>query len=356
MVRLFFAAALLLASPAIAREPANGDGTPITIGTSYTLHSAALGTDRTINVWLPPNYEDDGNRERRFPVLYLIDGGVEQDFHHISGIAQHAAISGTMEPFIVVGIETENRMLELTSPSDEPRYPEWMRPNGGIEDFRAFIRSEVIPWVESRYRVTGRRAVIGESLAGLFVADTFLRAPDLFTDYISVSPSLWWDNGWLIDNADAFLAAHPFEDRRLYITMANEGGPQQRRLDEWLDLLEQQAPDGLEWLYVDRTATEHHGSIFHTAALDALRVLFGTPARLGSPVEAWWVFEGEPPPLTPEAEADIASGECTAERASPGSIPAYNADRVRWNGICITFPLGPRLPMRGNLIPLINDG
>src|SRR3546814_18410484 len=52
----------------------------------------------------------------------------------------------------------------------------------------------ILPFIEARYRTGERRAVMGESLAGLFVIDTLVRQADLFHDYVAVSPSLWWDD------------------------------------------------------------------------------------------------------------------------------------------------------------------
>ena len=70
--------------------------TPIVIGQSYALPSAVMDQAREINVWLPPGYERSG---QTYPVLYVLDGGQDQDFHHISGIAQLGTIVGTTHTF-----------------------------------------------------------------------------------------------------------------------------------------------------------------------------------------------------------------------------------------------------------------
>ena len=46
--------------------------------------------------------------------------------------------------------------------------------------------------IEARYRTSGESAVLGESLAGLFITETFLKEPAAFDHYIAVSPSMWW--------------------------------------------------------------------------------------------------------------------------------------------------------------------
>src|SRR5690606_1177340 len=102
------AALMLLAAPLAAQ-----DGAPIVIGESYGLPSAELGAQRTINVWTPPGYAESG---RRYPTVYLIDGGISQDFHHITGLAQLGAISWLTQDLIVVGVETVDRRRELAFP------------------------------------------------------------------------------------------------------------------------------------------------------------------------------------------------------------------------------------------------
>ena len=53
--------------------------TPVVIGSSWAVPSNVYGGTREINVWLPPGYADSG---KTYPVLYVLDGGQDQDFHH----------------------------------------------------------------------------------------------------------------------------------------------------------------------------------------------------------------------------------------------------------------------------------
>lgn len=164
---------------------------PITIGSSHQLYAHGLGEVRTINVVLPSSYAKAPSR--RYPVLYLIDGGVEQDLLHIAGVAQLGAIWGRSAEAIVVGIETKDRRRELVGPTQDPellsRYP----TAGSSAKFRTFLRDRVKPFVEEHYRTSGADAVLGESLAGLFVVETYLEEPELFGSYGAIDPSLWWD-------------------------------------------------------------------------------------------------------------------------------------------------------------------
>jgi|CXWL01.1.fsa_nt_gi predicted alpha/beta superfamily hydrolase len=274
---------LLLALCAFAcacATPPQPAATPITIGETLSLRSSVLNETREINVWLPPGYRES---EDRYNVLYVLDGGLDQDFQHIAGLGQLGALSWTYETLIVVGVRSNVRRHELTPAIvREPRLAAELPEAGGAADFRAFLQREVIPFVETHYRTGPRRTLIGESLGGLFVVDTLLRQPELFHDYIAISPSLWWDNKALGHDAATLLVRQTTTDRRLYLTIGDEGGAMQTGVDLLRAALEQ-APEGaVQWRYVDRSATERHDTIYHGAALDALRWLYAlAPADYG---------------------------------------------------------------------------
>ena len=264
----------LLATGALAADSGPAGGRPIVIGRSYTLASKVLGGKRRINVYLPPGHADV---KRRFDVLYLLDGGEAEDFHHITGLVQIAAFSGKTQQLIVVGIEGVDRKHDLTSASSKPEDQKLLPTAGGAAAYRRFLVEELKPWVAAHYRTTGRTALIGESLAGLFVTETFLRAPASFEDYIAVSPSLWWDGGALSREAVADLGAGDFQGRQLYLSLGNEGGEMQSAVERLVEALKARAPEGLRWHYEPRP-DERHDSIYHPAALSALRALFPVAA------------------------------------------------------------------------------
>ena len=266
--------ALIPAQAATAQAPVAE--TPIVIGTSYALPSSTYGGTREINVWLPPGYAESG---RTYPVLYLLDGGTTwQDFHHISGLAQLGTVNGTTRDVILVGIASVDRRNELALPTENPeliaRYP----TQGQSDRFRRFIAEEVQPFVEGRFRTSGETALMGESLAGLFVVETFLKEPQMFDAYVAVSPSLWWDGGRLASQAGADLRDHPNDARTLILTLGDEGPEMQAPMDVLVANLRDHAMPGLRWSFTPRPA-ESHATIYHGAALDAFRQLFPAPPQ-----------------------------------------------------------------------------
>jgi len=248
--------------------------TPIVIGTSYALPSPIYGGTREINVWLPPGYADGS---AAYPVLYLLDGGATfQDFHHISGLAQLGTVNGTTRDVIVVGIASADRRNELALPTEDPgliaRYP----TQGQSGRFRRFIAEEVQPFIEGRFRTNGETALMGESLAGLFVVETLLREPQMFDAYVAVSPSLWWDGGRLAEQAGAHLRDHSNDPRTLILTLGDEGPEMQAPMEVLVAQLRDHAMPGLTWDFTPRP-TESHATIYHGAALDAFRRLYPAP-------------------------------------------------------------------------------
>jgi len=248
--------------------------TPVVIGQSYALPSTVMGQTREINVWLPPGYDKDS---QTYPVLYVLDGGQDQDFHHISGIAQLGTIVGTTPDVIVVGVASVDRRNELALPTENAeliaRYP----TQGQSDRFRRFVGEEVMPFIKVRYRTSGETALMGESLAGLFVVETFLKEPQMFDAYVAVSPSLWWDGGRLARQSGAHLRDHSNDPRTLILTLGDEGEEMQAPMDVLIANLRDHALPGVTWTFTPRP-TESHATIYHGAALDAFRRLYAVPA------------------------------------------------------------------------------
>jgi len=298
--RLWAIAALALTWAICATTPAAADQRaaagpveqrPIHAGISYTLRSAILGDTRQINIWVPANYD---RTEQSYTILYVLDGALDQDFGHVAGLAQLASLSWTFGPMIVAGIQTKERMEELTAPPADPRYRAAFPKAGRAETFRRFLEQEVIPFVEQRYRTGPRRALMGESLAGLFVVDTLLSRPALFHDYVAISPSLWWDDRRQMRAAAATIAPQSLSGRRLYLAVADEGGTMQDGVDMLRAALARRAPRDFALRYSDRGAQATHATIYHAAAEEALRWLYPPP-----PYDAgktpWYMIEGASP-------------------------------------------------------------
>jgi predicted alpha/beta superfamily hydrolase len=248
---------------------------PLVIGETFTIDSKILSETRRINVYMPPVYTE--SPAARLPVLYMPDGGIAEDFLHVAGLVQVSVGNATMRPFLLVGIENTQRRRDMTGPTESAEDKKIAPRVGGSGAFRKFIRDELMPQVKSRYRTTGETAIVGESLAGLFVLETFLLEPDLFDTYIAFDPSLWWNNQKLVNGAGEQLAARPKLKKTLYFASSGDSGLAliAQRLKETLG---KGAPPGISWHY-ESMPEEKHSTIYHPAALKAFRAVFKPDAR-----------------------------------------------------------------------------
>src|SRR5262249_27187064 len=156
---------------------------PLAIGDTFTIDSKHLGETRRINVYAPAAYA--ASSTLRLPVLYMPDGGLGEDFLHVTGLVQVSTGNGTMRPFLLVAIENTDRRRDMTGPTEVASDKKIAPHVGGSAAFRAFLRDELMPQIKARYRTTEETAIVGESLAGLFVVETFFLEPDLFDTYIA---------------------------------------------------------------------------------------------------------------------------------------------------------------------------
>ncbi|RZK19178.1 MAG: alpha/beta hydrolase [Hymenobacter sp.] len=263
---LFALCCLLTRLPAQAQEqPA-----PLCIGQTFTLTSSVLGETRRINIYLPAGYAE--NPALQLPVLYMPDGGLAEDFLHVAGLVQVSVGNGTMRPFIVVGIENTERRRDLTGPTSSAEDRKIAPRVGGSAAFRQFIRTELMPAIRQRYRTTTETAVVGESLAGLFVVETFVQEPDLFDTYLAFDPSLWWNTSSLLGQASKQLPTYAGLPKTLYLAASSQPdiAAATRQLAATLRTV---ANPHITWHY-QPLPQETHATIYHPAALQAFRTVF----------------------------------------------------------------------------------
>ncbi len=266
-----FAAPLTYAASA----PNASTAQPLVIGETFTIESKVLAETRRINVYLPPGY---AKSDAKLPVLYMPDGGMAEDFLHVAGLVQVGVGNETMRPFILVGIENTERRRDLTGPTENAKDKTIAPRVGGSALFRRFIRDELMPDVNKRYRTTDETAIVGESLAGLFVVETFFLDPDLFDIYIAIDPSLWWNDHKLVDGAAASLYARPRNNKSVFLASSSEfiGDVDQTKV--LADVFKADAAAGVNWHY-EAMPQEKHATIYQPAALKAFRLMLApTPA------------------------------------------------------------------------------
>lgn len=207
------------------------DNGNIVIGKTDSIQSKILGENRKIWVYVPGDAADNTDR---YPVVYLLDGGGH--FSSLVGMIQQLSTGGNNNcpKMIVVAIHNTDRTRDLTPThvDNDPLFMDstFLKTSGGGENFIAFIENELMPYIESKYPTAPYKMFIGHSLGGLLVLQSFIYHTDLFNAYISIDPSMWWDNQTLLKQAEQALAEKRFENKSLYLGIANT-------MDDGMDII-----------------------------------------------------------------------------------------------------------------------
>ena len=252
----------------IPQESVAQDDEPfLSLGEQRELHSKVLGEQRDFIVGLPAGYEDG---DETYPVVYLLDG--PGHFHHTTGTARFLARSGRMPGVIVVAIANTDRTRDMTPPVQVDSLGHWPTA-GGVDNFLEFIGGELKPYMEEHYRTRPYSILIGHSIGGLVANHALVHRPELFNAYISISPSLWWDDQRLVAQADAAFDHADDLVGDFYMTMGNEGGPMLGGALKFAGVLEAKAPDAFRWEF-RHLDEESHGSVPHRSTYYGLEKIF----------------------------------------------------------------------------------
>lgn len=239
------------------------------IGETLTISSNILSESRTINIYLPDSYKT--NSENTYPVIYLLDGSRDEDFIHIAGLVQFGSFSwiNLLPESIVVGIANVDRQRDFTFPTQNQQDMKDIPTSGQSEKFMRFLEQELQPFISSNYRTSEVQTLIGQSLGGLLATEILFKNPDMFDNYIIVSPSLWW-------NDESLLNLKPKEDtseKSIYIAVGKEGEVMERTARELYELLKAQNKDDSR-LYFDFLEDKDHGDALHLAVYHAFEKIF----------------------------------------------------------------------------------
>lgn len=256
---------------------------PFVLGVIDEIQSKELNEKRILNIYLPEGY--NSNDATKYPVIYLLDGSADEDFIHISGLVQFNSFEWVdqVPKSIVVGIATVDRRRDFTFPTtiekDQKRFP----TSGHSDKFIAFIENELQPFIDKKYKTTRSKTIIGQSLGGLLETETLLKKPNLFNKYIIVSPSLWWNNGSLLNQDSAIFQENFNQPTDIYIAVGKEGLtpteiPRVMEVDANLLAEKIKATKSKNVkVYFDYLPLENHATILHPAVSNSFRVLYPKP-------------------------------------------------------------------------------
>jgi len=251
---------------------------PFVLGFVDEIHSNELGENRILNIYLPPGYNK--NDTLHYPVVYLLDGSADEDFIHIAGLYQFNSFSwvNRVPESIIVGIATIDRRRDFTFPTrikeDKEKYP----TTGHSDKFVAFIEKELQPYIEREYQTNTSKTLIGQSLGGLLATEILMKKPALFNKFIIVSPSIWWNNGSILNEDSEVLKESFSQQTQVYIGVGKEGLtptgiPRVMEVDA--NLLAEKIKNSKSKsvkVYFDYLPDENHATIMHQAVYNALKM------------------------------------------------------------------------------------
>jgi predicted alpha/beta superfamily hydrolase len=228
-----------------------------------SIASKIVGRNYGLLIALPDGYADSG---KTYPVLYVLDGW---HFPLVEYLAAESVYARTMPQLIVVtvdhdgtSLESRGRVMDLRRLDFTPTKAAGDDYSGGADKFLAFMRDELIPYIDATYRTDGKdRGLLGHSYGGLFAIYAMLHEPGLFRRIVAASPSLGWDGGSLIREAPGLLAGRTFATRIDFSYGSDESGEEKlESVQPFFWTLDALKPEGLDYRFTIYPG-ENHNSV-----------------------------------------------------------------------------------------------
>ncbi|SEO23331.1 alpha/beta hydrolase-fold protein [Niastella yeongjuensis] len=234
-----------------------------------SLYSQILQEQRLLHIVFPKNYNPASTD--KYEILYCLDditGFITLEW----GMLQWEGF--IPKNMILVGIT--NPKPNGVNMRDRDFTPTKTRENtGGATSFLSFIKKELIPYINKKYNGSNDGNVLyGGSLGGLFVIHAFLNDPDLFTSYIAIDPSLWWNDFLLTQTAAGKLDSNKVLRNTLYIAGREGNAYQEMGVAAMDSVLRRKAPKGLDWTCVAYRNETHYSANFK-GFWDGLKFSYG---------------------------------------------------------------------------------
>ena len=161
--------------------------------------SKSNNVTRELTVYVPPGYDDAANRDKRYPVLYLLHGNAndQQSWHRYgraNEILDNLLAEGKIKPFLVVmplgygraSINGDGTGIPAASATSVPTGATGAGRNAGsgLDLYEQDVMQDIIPLVDSKYRTIAdrrARAIVGFSMGGGQAGRIGLRNLDTFS-------------------------------------------------------------------------------------------------------------------------------------------------------------------------------
>ncbi|MEP0393445.1 MAG: alpha/beta hydrolase-fold protein [Erythrobacter sp.] len=217
---------------------------------TLNIDSEHLGEERPVLVRLPTDYAATATKD--YPVLFVLNE--KSNFEWASYIVDLQASKFGIEDMLIVGLPHIGQYTRDNYPFAAPKNNEL---NPQAQKYSAFIRQEVIPLIEERYRVNNGRTIIGHSLSGLFAMHMFTQHNDTFSTFVALSPSLH-QAPQMIPLMQEFLGQQHKRSSQIYMSLGSlEHGQIQQGYDALADVFQQTGQQSGKWELNRMPNTDH---------------------------------------------------------------------------------------------------
>lgn len=191
------------------------------------IQSKELNQEREILIYTPSDY--DWRTNEYFNVIYVFDSQNREFFDYTSSIISF--LTGGSTSFIVVGISSPyNEKLDYSRRNDflpniesEDYKKQTGKYYGNADNFLNYVEKEVVSYINSNYRTLSQSIAVGHSLSASFILYSLLEKPNLFQNYIAISPNLAFDDNKLSKELSSFDYSKIKNTTSIYLSNANEG-------------------------------------------------------------------------------------------------------------------------------------
>lgn len=269
----------------------------IAYGQKYTFDSSAPktviqqvkskdGIPYELTITLPPDYDP----ENEYKILYYLDAWWFKDLipgcYRLKSLS-NKSVENNLEELILVGIssvgtdEDWNRqrnmdftpsksLMKLSIKQGNVEINE--KTTGGAEKFLIFLKDEVIKSIEGQYKVdSSSRTIFGHSFGGLFGFYAYLNENSLFSNYILISPSIWWNQSELLANKE-----YNSREKRVNMFVAvgtNEAKILKDAITKFADEVNQEKNTNINLQYKQYEGANHH-SLLPQSIYDAIGIIY----------------------------------------------------------------------------------
>jgi hypothetical protein len=227
-----------------------------------SIYSTILQEERYLDLVVPGEYSSaevpQATQAARTGVIYMMgEPFIASDIEHYLEIQ-------FIPPHIIVSIGGGPKGKRNLQNGDA---------TGGRDAFLAFITTELMPYINQKYRNNGKNILFGHSIGGLFTMYALLKSPQSFIGYILADPSFWWNHNEMQTAAREKLAGLPDTAKFLFIA-GRSGEPFRSQGLAGMDsILREQARGSLHWKSVAYT-DETHNSMMLRTLYDGLKFIY----------------------------------------------------------------------------------